>query len=822
MGPQFGTVAPTISLTPYFTKEASWSTFILDPLVIVILILLLLFAVTGIVLLYLYSKYIKDNDRYEKSLKYTFYVVRAPYKNEFQFKAAEQMFSSLYGITKKKKLADKLFKADEGISFEIIAYPDFIGFFVHTPTKYAQLVEKQILGAYQSVEVVEMVEPNIFKEGSYVTAGEFGLSGKPYQPIKTYVDYEEKSDPLSSIVGSLANMVDGEGASIQVLITSADGDWSKDGQKFVMKKQQEVGEVDDKGKRKNKIDILQEQQQAIIKKCSKVGFRVFIRVAASGPTKDIAEARLNVIAGAFAQFGNPGLNSLKFKKVEENRLRTFMFDFIYRRVPYKGGAILNVEELATVYHFPNKLVETPGVDWLFSKKAAPPQNLPTSGLWIGTSVFRGQKRPVYIGSINDRRRHMYIIGQTGVGKSWAQANMILQDIYNGHGLAVIDPHGSLVEEIIKRIPVDRAEDVIYFNPSDTERPFGLNMLEHRNEYERHMVVNSFLGLMRKMFDPHDQGIVGPRFNRAVRNAMLTVMVDPNSTLVEVLRAIADEDYAKSFLDRVEDPEVIAYWEKEIANTDKFHKSEILGWITSKFDQFVTNIMIRQIIGQSKSSFNMREVMDSKKILLVNLAKGIIGEENAQFLGLIIVPIILRAALSREDIPEDERKDFFLYVDEFQNFATEDFAQILSEARKYRLNLIIAHQYISQLNEKVRDAVFGNVGNMLIMRISATDAEYMAKEFNPVFEQQDFVKLENANAYVKLLINGVVTQPFSISTFYKMEERYPKQEQVEKLVRELSRIKYGRPYQLVREEMKKRGEYKSVSIATGFVPPPSLF
>jgi len=797
---------------------------------IVTWILLLVLVVAGIVVMaiviYLISENAKKTDAAKKSLKYTVFIVRAPFGNEIQIKAAEQMFASFYGgMFKKRKFLQKLLNAEEGISFEIIGYPEHVGFYIYTPVKYAQLVEKQILGAYQDMEVLEVPEPNFFKEGSSVSAGYFEMLDVPHQPIRTYPEYEEKSDPLTSITGAFANMIDGEGGALQILITPADNKWSKQGQKYVQKlmdAQANAGGGGGEGeKKKPKITtITQEKQQAINKKTSKVGFKVNIRAVMCSVSPEVAQSRLTTLAGSVAQFANPGLNGFKFSRVEGNNLREFMMNFVYRKVS-KTNVILNTEELATLYHFPNKNTQTPNIDWLVARKAAPPPNLPTSGMWLGTSVFRGIRRDVFT-SDDDRRRHMYIVGQTGTGKSWLLSSLILQDIYAGKGIALLDPHGATVEQVLERIPPERAEDVILFNPADTDFPFGLNILEHKNEYEKHEIVNGFLGLMKKMYDPNDQGIVGPRFERAVRNAMLLVMSEASSTLVEVLRALSDENFARTFFDKIEDDEVRNYWENEMANTERKDKSEIMGWLTSKFDRFVTNIAIRHIVGQSSSSFNFREVMDNKKILLINLSKGLIGEENAQFLGLVLIPKILRAALSREDIPESQRQDFYLYVDEFQNFATEDFAQILSEARKYRLNLIVANQYIAQMTEKIKNAVFGNVGTLISFRVGAADAEYLAKEFAPIFKDQDLIKLENANVYIKTLIKGVASSPFSMSTFYKIDEMFPKYERVSELIKQLSRTRYGRPEQYVRDSIKKRTTRGQAPSASGAYKPPMMF
>jgi len=421
-----------------------------------------------------------------------------------------------------------------------------------------------------------------------------------------------------------------------------------------------------------------------------------------------------------------------------------------------------------------------------------------------------------------RRRHMYVIGKTGVGKSWLIQQMAYQDILKGEGVAFLDPHGDSAQWLLERIPPDRIEDVIYWNPGDTDRPIGFNIIEFYNEQDKHRTVNSFVGLMQKMFDPHNQGITGPRFERAVRNAMLTAMEIEGSTLVEVLRVLSDEKYAKTIIPHIKDDIVKRYWTDEMAQTQDFHKSEVLGYIVSKFDRFVTNKLTRNIFGQSQSGFNMRRIMDEGKILIVNLSKGIVGEENAQFLGLLLVPRILSAAMSRADIEEKSRRDFYLYVDEFQNFATNDFAQILSEARKYRLNLIVANQYISQMEDKIRDAVFGNVGTTVSMKVGSTDAQYLETVFTPIFDQTDLTNLENRNAYVKIVAQGESPSAFSISTDYKNAPfSIPKDGnmKVVQIVKNLSRLKYGRDRNLVETEMNERsGLSTNTSVSQGSLPP----
>jgi len=775
---------------------------------VILIILALLLGGLGLWLWLLTQKF-KKQQKDKTMLNYTFMIVRVPFKNEIPVRAMEQVFSSITSLYQKLPWYKKFFNVPEPISFEIIAYKNYIGFYVYTPTKYANMLEKQILGAYPDAEMYPTKEPVFVHNKSHFAAGYLTLQNdKVLYPIKTYADWDKEHDPLSTVVGAFANMEDGEGAGLQVLVYPTDQSWAKNIRGLIesteKKKVERPGADDKKGM---KVKYSDTQLEFLKKKVSKVGLNVYIRALASAEDSELAKSRLQAIAGAFAQFSNPGMQGFKLSKINDKEKKDFIEDWVFRRVPNKEKPmILNVEELATIYHYPNKQVDVPGVDWAAAKTAPPPHELPDSGvMWLGTAIYRGQKRPVYFASIDDRRRHMYIVGQTGAGKSWTLGNMILQDIYAGHGMAVLDPHGSLIEMVLDRIPPNRVKDVIYFNAGDKDYPMGLNILEHSNEFEKHEIVNGFLALMKKLFDPHDQGIVGPRFERAVRMAMLTVMVDPKSTLVEVLRAIHDENFARSFLPRIKDPELITYYKSELARTDKFHKSEILGWVTSKFDRFVTNLLIRSIIGQSQSSFNIRKVMDEGKILLVNLSQGLIGTENAQFLGLLIVPKILQAALSRQDIPEKERKDFFLYVDEFQNFATEDFAKIMSEARKYRLALVVANQYIAQMNEKVRDAVFGNVGNLMSFRVGASDAEYLEKEFAPVFTKEDLVNIPNINCYIKMLVNGKVTKPFSMNTYFEIDKRYPKYPKVRDVIIKIARQVYARPLNQVLQEIDQRGK-----------------
>ncbi len=770
-------------------------------------ILVVAIIVGGLVgLAYYYINILKRKDRDEKSSSGVLLEVRVPRGNEIEVGVAEKMFANLYGIGGAGSGIQKYLTVSNSISFELVGLPGEIRFFVHTPKKLANLVEKQILGSYQDADILRSDEYNIFDENSKVAYASLVQTDEPYYPIKVAEDFS--GDPMTNILSTLSKMEEGEGVLIQIVITAAGSKWQKNGRKFVQKVEESNSDPE-----KKRISVSQEQLQAISKKTSKIGFRTSIRVVAAAPNVDIANMHLNNIVGAFDQFSNPGINEFKKEKLNKLKGRDFMHDVIYRRMPLTKGSILNIEELAGLYHFPNKEVTTPNINWLLAKES-PAANWISSDvnskdtIWIGDNVFRGYRKRICF-QRDDRRRHAYVLGQTGSGKSWLLVRMIMQDIYNGDGICFIDPHGQTAQMVLDRIPHERAEDVIYFDVSDYERPFGFNIMEFMDEQDKHKIVNGFIGLLKKIFDPHNQGIVGPILERTVRNAMLTAMSEKGSTLVEVLRIITDQKWVdEKWIPIIKDDMVKRFWTDQMAKTSDFHKSETLGYLTSKFDRFVTNLAIRNIIGQSNSSFNMRDVMDNKKILIVNLSKGLVGEENMQFLGTMLIPKLVSAALSREDISEEERKDFFFYVDEFQNFATEEFASILSEARKYRLNLTVANQYISQMEEHIKNAIFGNVGTLLIARTGPEDAKFLESQFEPTFTASDIMNQANLHWYAKLISGGKYPTPFSLDSSFG--PNYPESgfdlpinKDIAQKIKELSRLKYGRDVNVVEQEINQR-------------------
>jgi hypothetical protein len=761
------------------------------------LLLILFFGGILVVLGYIVFLLWKYRNREEESLETVLLQIAVPRDNEIKIDAAEQMFASLHSIAHGGFWS--FLKPNEHLSFEIVAKQEDIRFYVAVPHKLMDLVEKQIHGAYPGADIRQVEEYSIFSEHGKIAFAGLCTKYSDYQPIRTFRDLP--TDPFSSISSVLAKMREGEAAAVQVLIQPASGKWRELGRSYIAHVKK-----DESNPEKASFKVDPKSLEAIEQKTSKPGFNAIIRCVVSSPSEESAKMHLDNLLTSFSQFES---DHNHFEKIKTPFKQLFMVDFIYRYFPimnipfFKQFGVLNSDELATVFHLPNKSIETAHIFWLNAKRAPAPSQIPMKGLFLGKSRYRGVERPIFIDD-EDRRRHMYVIGKTGTGKSQLLEEMIVQDINNGKGIAVIDPHGDLIDGVMSRIPASRAEDVIYFDPSDTERPMGLNMLEAKTEEQKHFVVTSIVGLMYKLYDPMKTGIIGPRFEHAIRNAMLTVMVEPGNTFVEVVRVLTDAAFVQELLPKLQDPIIRRYWTDQIAQTADFHKSEVLDYIVSKFGRFVTNKLMRNIIGQSQSSYDFRKVMDDGKILLVNLAKGKIGEENSNFLGLILVPRILIAAMSRQEIPESERKDFYLYVDEFQNFATPDFAQILSEARKYRLNLIVANQFIGQMEEEVKNAVFGNVGSVVAFRVGVTDANYLQHEFQPTFNESDLINIDKFNAYMKTNVKNEPVKPFSMDLTKDMTKiNAEKNEKIAEAIIQLSRLKYGRSQELVEAEIAHR-------------------
>ncbi|MDR0463358.1 MAG: type IV secretion system DNA-binding domain-containing protein [Pseudomonadales bacterium] len=756
-----------------------------DVILIVLIVLLALAVIAG--LAYVVAILLRNKGRQKYALDFVTMLIRLPRENEVKVESAEQMYATIYAL-KRDGVLDFL-KNEEIISFEIVASKEDIAFYVSCPRVLRDLIEKTIHASYPEADITPSEEPSIWTKDGKVAFTTLRLKEGDRCQIKTYK--ELSNDGLSGITSALSKMGEGEGAIVQFLIQPEGAGFKKKSQRLIDVGDKEGSSSDGK------------EKESMRAKIEKPLFRTTVRIAVNSGTDHSANSHLNNIVASFAQFDSPFTG---FSRRRFFNKRLLMKDFIYRYAPlFKSynSMVLNSEELATLIHFPSKSVETHHIRYLFAKNAPAPREIPNEGLLVGKSVYRGEVRNIYMG-MNDRRRHMYIVGKTGTGKSEFLKEMIIQDIEAGRGVCAIDPHGEFVEDILQMIPPERAEDVIYFNPSDLDRPMGMNMMEADNEEQRHFVVGSVIGLMYKLYDPHRTGIIGPRFEHAIRNAMLTIMYKKGSTFIELVRALTDEKFVEELLPFVEDPMVRRYWTDQMAQTSDFHKSEVLDYIVSKFGRFVTNKTMRNIIGQPVSAFNFRQAMDEKKIILCNLSKGILGEEDAKFLGLILVPKVLTAAMSRQNIDMDKREDFFLYVDEFQNYATEDFATILSEARKYRLNLIVANQFISQIDEEVKNAVFGNVGTIISFRVGVTDAGYLQHEFAPVFNETDLTNIEKYHVYVKTIVNNEPVSPFSMSLEKDMTEVYAKMnKELGQMIKELSGLKYGKDKMVVEAEIASR-------------------
>lgn len=700
-------------------------------------------------------------------------------------------------------------------------------FYCAVPYAESRLFEKQFESLFPGGNLtIKENDYNIFNPDGVSAISKALLKDSPILPIKTYQDLD--SDPLEIVLNAFSKLkAEGEGAAFQLLIKRAGSGFKERLHTSLssLRSGSSLRDIKNKkhlftsgleapnflkffhGSSVNKENppakISEEAIKIVEKKASREAFAVNFRLVASGRVKQEAEALLSELESAFSQFSDPQSNSFSFSRLRKTRLKNGIRDFSFRIFNEKEKIYLNASEITSIYHFPVKLTHAPHLKTLKSQSAPAPFNISKEGVFLGVNSFRGKDTEVKM-SVDDRRRHMYIIGQTGTGKSTLMENMAAEDIKNGAGLCVIDPHGTLVDAILSRVPKERVDDVIYFDPANTARPMGLNMLEYDENHPEHktFIVNEVYDIFRKLWKDIPDAF-GPMFEQYYRNSILLVLEDPSSgnTLLEVVRVLSDKNFRELKLSKCKNPILISFWRNiaEKAGGDASLQN-IVPYISSKFDTFLNNEIMRPILIQEHSSLKFRDIMDNKKILLINLSKGKLGDINAYLIGLIIVGKILMAALSRVDIiDENKRLDFYLYLDEFQNVTTKSIATILSEARKYRLNLIMAHQFIGQLEEEIKKAVFGNVGSMFVYRVGAEDAEFLEKYFMPVFTKQDLINIDNLNAYVKLLINNQTAKPFNIKI--KWGERGT--EDYVKSLKELSALKYGSPREEIEREIMEK-------------------
>lgn len=723
----------------------------------------------------------------------------------------EQVFSSFANL--QEKGSQKLFYPRPYLVLEMATprQSQELIFYLSASRQQLALVKKIIYGFYPDAQIEETSDYNIFgKEG--VTVGSFlGLKKDFSLPISTHRGLE--TDPLNEITNTLAKLEEGgEGAAFQIVFQPARSGWTARARKILQEMERgksfaaAKAEVSKGGITKlfsspkksepnqppapaSSVVSLADRKmiEAIHNKISKPGFECNLRLLASAASQVEAEQILAQLESAFAQFENPESNGFKVNRSRGRALNRLIYEYSFRLFNFSRKVILNTEELSSVFHFSVGGTKSPRLKTLKARLAAPPANLPKEGVILGKNSYRGVETTVRLDLV-DRRRHLYVVGQTGTGKSFFLQEMARQDMEAGHGLAVVDPHGDLIEKLLGLVPASRMQDVIYFNPGDLEFPLGLNMLEYDPKYpeQKTFIVNEMINIFDKLYDLRQTG--GPMFEQYMRNALLLLMDDPaqQATLMDVPRIFADATFRAGLLAKCQNQVTKDFWEKEAEKAGgEAALQNVTPYVTSKFNTFVANDYMRPIISQPQSAFNFRQVMDEGKILLINLSKGRLGELNSNLLGMILVGKLTMAALSRADLGEEQRRDFFVYIDEFQNVTTDSISVILSEARKYRLDLVVAHQYIKQLTEKNRDAVFGNVGSMCAFRVGAEDAEILAKHFEPVFSASDLMGLDNRRAYVKLLVNGATTPPFNIETL----EAQAGNPQLAEQVKKLSRTKY---------------------------------
>ncbi len=756
-------------------------------------------------------------------------MLEIPRANDKKELAAEQLFASLHGILRDREELKNSGGVQEHLSFEIVSTGGQIRFYVWVPKILQSFVEGQIYAQYPTVQIYRMDDDYVDTRDKYPVkyTAELTLTENEALPIKTFDNFEV--DPLAGITGTLAklNPDNSEELWIQILTRPIPDSWHKKTDRWIRKVKSgkrlfggsSTSGIDwtwvaealfaffrppagGSGSDAPKVELSERAKTQIAKaeeKATKLGYEVKIRLSYLGQDQINAKLNMQALVGTFKQYNSTNLNgfrltdgSFKDEALDNYRMRRFT----------DHGFILNISELASVYHLPHTSVETPNIVWATSKTAEPPAQLPLVNgepahdeniSAFGLTNFRGINHQFGMYR-RDRSRHVYIIGQTGAGKSGMLELFALSDVFYNQGYCIVDPHGDFATNNLRFVPESRINDVVYFNPADTEYPVAFNPLELSDPARKPNVSSEVIGVLKRMFGDS----WGPRLEHILRYTLLALLDRPEATLLDISRMLTDKDFRKETLDYCRDVTVLQFWKHEFGQWNEKQVNESIAPVLNKVGAFTANPIIRNIIGQPKSSFDIRKIMDEGKILVVNLSKGLIGEDNAGILGAFIVTKVQLAAMSRSDIPDvADRRPFYLYVDEFQNFATDSFAVILSEARKYGLNLTVANQYISQMTDSVRDAVFGNVGTTISFRVSADDAPILSKQFEPTFEAQDLLQMNNRNFVISMIINGEKVPAFSATT---LSLPTSPQDNFDRIV-EASRQGYARPRAVIEEEIR---------------------
>lgn len=769
--------------------------------------------------------------------------------NDEAISQATIMYTIISSTLKKSGMKTHVY-GQKYFSFEIVAVDGFVKYYAVVPAVLTETVKQAILTSYPTARLEETEVENIFsRDGmddsggtedqynaeNFVAGGELVMKKEVEYPILTF--QEMKWDAQLALLNAFSKVRIGEGLGLQVMFRPLDSGWSKNAETKIkniksgkkgfgskgsnlptrvlylltdlIRAPFEVPDEHKKDKDEQNPELSQRKQeeiQAIDVKAKFPAFECLIRIVAHSKSKARSEGLVGGVVAAFSQFDSPNSNGFKYdlsKKVDQ-----LVTDYIFRFFPVSNKKIvLNTQELATIFHLPSQVsIPSSGVERQMTKQVDGPASLITDGVLIGRNEYRGAVKEIRL-SVNDRRRHMYVIGASGMGKSVFLKNIAYQDMVEGKGFCFIDPHGDVTEELLSMVPEDRIDDVIYFDPSDMEFPIGMNMLEAKTPEEKDFIVQEGINMLYSLYDPGHTGIFGPRGEQMFRNAALLLMSDPKgATFLDIPSPFINKDLVVDKLKYVTDRDLFDYWTKEFPASQKSNDAgEVITWFASKWSPFKQNTMMKRVLGQIKSGFNIREIMDQQKILLVNLSKGKLGELNSKLLGMIFVMKFQTAAMSRVDTPEHDRKDFCLFVDEFQNFSTESFESILSEARKFRLNLIVANQFMTQLTDKIREGVLGNVGTIVAGRVGVTDAEMLEKVFTPVFKAEDLHKQPNHHAITTVLMNGMPSAPFTMNLPAPMGKEDRK---VFESLREYSAKKYGRPGAEVDKEIDERLNIKN--------------
>ena len=751
----------------------------------------------------------------KKSLNYQLFLITIP--RDFSSIEQEKQKTFIDFVSIFEQALESLSRYKKEIIFEIAVHNSSqeICFYAACLKKDAEFFEKTLSSLFPYAVIEPVDDYTIFSPQGKVVGSEFTLKEQFVLPIKTFKSFDQ--DPLTTIVNAFTKIVpQGEGAAFQIVIKPDTIGMKK---KFIgikkallqgksldqaiLKpsslvkesfKKESTEELKPKPVDENLIKLIDEKSQFPL-------FFLNARLLASAHTKERAQELLSHLEASFSSFSNPMGNSLSIRKIKTKQgLKKLVYDFSFRLFRRKKSVLLNSLEVATIFHFPHPFLENSRLKWLNARSAPAPLNLPGKGTILGINLFQREKKEVRILD-EDRRRHVYIIGQTGTGKTSLMKNMFIQDVAAGKGACYIDPHGDTAEYLMGLIPKSRHKDVIYFNPGDFERSFGLNMLEWDKQYpfQKSFVTNELLEILDKLYDLKTVG--GPVFEQYFRNALLLLLDDTEETytLGDVPRILINPDFRKSLLEKTPNPMVKEFWEKEAEKAGgELALANVAPYINSKLNPFLANDLVRPIISQKKSSIDFRKVMDEEKILIINLSKGLLGDINSYLLGMIIVGKLMMASFSRVDIPEDQRKDFYLYIDEFQNITTDTISTIFSEARKYHLNLTVANQFLGQLKEPILKSVFGNVGTIVSFRVGNEDSEFLTKYFAPVFSAYDLINLDNFNAYIKLTIQGQVSRVFNMKIKKPIDSDLG---QLESL-KQLSSSKYARPRNEIEEEIRK--------------------